>query len=121
MTWSFGRDADTLALSFSKLDPEDFDTRVSIWRGMLSVLDIDLPKRRLPKAVEDDIRQSMINCQKCGHATDCMKRLEKFLRFVKTMKVKKTRKNMILFTMFFLVFINIILYLRKMKVTKNKS
>ena len=65
-----------MTVNFRIPDPEAIETRVSLWRRMLSVLDVDLPKRRLPKVVEYEIRESMINCQKCRHATDCMKWLE---------------------------------------------
>ncbi|WP_425433976.1 DUF6455 family protein [Lutimaribacter saemankumensis] len=65
-----------LALTYRKPDQEDVETRVGLWRRMLSVLGIDLPKRRLPRAVEDEVRESMINCQKCEHTIDCMKWLE---------------------------------------------
>ncbi|WP_339758497.1 DUF6455 family protein [uncultured Sulfitobacter sp.] len=48
-----------------------FEERMALRRKMLSVTGIMLPKRRIPQDVEDEIRDSIINCYECKSGDTC--------------------------------------------------
>ena len=48
-----------------------FEERMALRRKMLSVTGVKLPKRRIPKDVEDEIRNSIINCYECKSGDTC--------------------------------------------------
>ena len=50
----------------------DFEKRMSMRRKMMSVGGVVLKKsRRVPKEVEDLIRESIVNCHRCRSVAEC--------------------------------------------------
>ncbi|MDU8912255.1 DUF6455 family protein [Aestuariicoccus sp. MJ-SS9] len=60
-----------MGLHVSDADVAAFEKCLYLWQRMLDVSGVKLPKRRLPAAVEDEIRESMTNCSKCGSKAAC--------------------------------------------------
>ena len=48
-----------------------FEKRMALRRKMLNVTGVKLPKRRIPQDVEDEIRNSIINCYECKSGDTC--------------------------------------------------
>ena len=48
-----------------------FEKRMALRRKMLNVTGVTLPKRRIPKDVEDKIRDTIINCYECKSGETC--------------------------------------------------
>jgi len=48
-----------------------FEERMALRRKMLSVTGVKLPERRIPQDVEDEIRDSVINCYECKSGDTC--------------------------------------------------
>jgi len=48
-----------------------FEERMGLRRKMLSITGVKLPKRRIPQVVEDEIRDSIINCYECKSGDIC--------------------------------------------------
>lgn len=48
-----------------------FEERMALRRKMLSLTGVQFPKRRIPKDVEDQIRDSIINCYECESGETC--------------------------------------------------
>lgn len=46
--------------------------RLKLWQDVLRFSGINLPKRRMSATAEKDIRDSMVNCQKCPRSVACM-------------------------------------------------
>lgn len=49
-----------------------FEERMALRRKMLNVTGVKLPKRRIPQDVEDEIRDSIINCHECESGGTCV-------------------------------------------------
>ena len=49
------------------------ELRLKLWQEVLRFSGINLSKRRMPASAEKDVRDSMVNCQKCARSMECMK------------------------------------------------
>jgi hypothetical protein len=54
-----------------------FEDRMMLRRRMLKVTGVEMKKRRIPEVIEDEIRDSIINCYECKSGDACMTWLEK--------------------------------------------
>lgn len=49
-----------------------FEGRMALRRKMLNVTGVKLPKRRIPQDVEDELRDSIVNCYECKDGDTCV-------------------------------------------------
>jgi hypothetical protein len=49
-----------------------FEERMALRRKMLNVTGVKLPKGRIPKDLENELRESIINCYECKSGNPCV-------------------------------------------------